>query len=392
MSVPDLSPATPPTREGLTHLLDAEISRVQAEEQRSGLNLWGLFAAGAAMIWMLIGLLEAGGIRLRPLAQWTVVFGIAVHALRGVHAIAGRHTDLRSDTRYNVGRQFKGMRGDVFLDFVQNLSFAVLAVYAGQGVWLTSVVAAVIHFAVLVLASGLFLLMTGTDFPVPVSRQNPFWVRAGWFGVGLFLLIPLIAAPGYAGAAVLAFGHGGWSELKVALLGVAIWEVTRVARQIARAPAQLGTLTMIRRTFSLGRLSLNDAAEMVDITLGGLRASDILSERVEELAAIGLELDRLAPELELINAGDAERAQAFRSELLALLARTKTVSRKAAEHMSVVATVIPAARRNGADALASVEQQAEGVRSRIEECLTRLNKVGESHLPELAEDSPADGT
>lgn len=263
--------------------LNSEIENLSNEIQRPGWTTWALTGALAALVWILISLVEQGNYSLRAVASLLLVISfldysytlikVRISPSLALQQLVGRVVPMRliSANIPGIGLLIAQL---VFLTIVISRFLTELGSVA------TSISLAAVSF--LLLSTLIAIVLIIARFPIPFSPRNRRVTVLTVVWSGLMLLSVwyhirfLWISPG--GAAVY--------DVRLALVIAAIFFLSLKLISVPRGALTLDVLTAIRRELLLGRIELGTAIQQADIALAGMRASDLLESYIANLLSL----------------------------------------------------------------------------------------------------------
>jgi hypothetical protein len=271
-------------KEEFNTLLSFEIDHLRSEIQRPGWTTWAITGAMAALVWVLITLVEEGGYSLRTVASLLLVIWllhISYNFIKGYinenppsHSSGGRFmpTYMVSANRLGI---ILGLAQFVFLLIVVKMfstelgSLATIISYAAVSILLFFAFAA--------------LVVSIARFPIPLNTKNNLSSAILPIVCSILMLVSV-----WYHSRFLWISPGGTTvyDVRFALVIAAIFYLTSRVVSVPRGALTLDVLTSIRREFLLGRIELDIAVRQADIALVGMRASDLLENFVAKLLSL----------------------------------------------------------------------------------------------------------
>ena len=263
--------------------LDAEIEDLRSEIQRPGWTSWALTGALAALVWILISLVEQGGYSLKEVASLLVVISL----LSWCHAIVKSRVSSGLPSERPKGRlvPMNIISANVPVIILSVVEVAFLTIVINRlstelGSAATSIsLAAISLLWVGVLASIVAFAMR---IPVPFNSRN----RGIMIGSVVYLVVILISIWYQVRFLWISPGVASLYDVRFALVIAAIYFLLCKLVYVPRGAITLDVLKTIRRELLLERIELETATQQVDIALSGMRASDLLESYVSTLLSL----------------------------------------------------------------------------------------------------------
>jgi hypothetical protein len=314
------NPSTPNVSvENVLSFLDKEIERVLSEQARSGLTVWAVLAALTGIIWLGFSTWEAGGFKASNVLLLFLVFSFGVELIIYIYYALSKPWFVQHDTDrfYPVNR----IVGNRFLILLMTAR-AVLLIYliSISGVWWP-------HLLFLYLFYGYRVIELIIDLVYDLVRI-PLRVTSGGYAIPVAIVF------------LLTLGLAAWGAYKVLSLVSASPDLNvsdfRVASLLtagsillivlARAENDfplLSSLTNIRQYLTFKEIDIETAMRHIDITLSGMRVSDVLQEHVRRYLhsydQMNLEYNAAIKELGALEASLPEPNAALSSEQSAIM-------------------------------------------------------------------------
>jgi len=270
-------------KEEFNIFLNTEIDNLRNEIQRPGWTTWALTGALAALIWILIDLVEQGGYSLKPVASLLLAIWFLAYSHTFIKGYIS--PDLTSHSRrgrfmptYMVSANVSG----IILSLAQ-LVFLTIVVHRfstelGSSATIISLAAVslLLFFALAALVAIL------ARFPIPFNARNR-----------LSAILPIMCSTAMLVSVwyhlrFLWISPGGTTvyDVRFAVVIAAIFYVSSRLVSVPRGALTLDVLATVRREFLFGRIELDTAMRQADIALAGMRASDLLESYVAKVLSL----------------------------------------------------------------------------------------------------------
>lgn len=263
--------------------LDAEIESLRDEIRRPGWTRWALTGALAALVWVLISLIEQGDYSVEAVTSLLLVISFLMYSYALIAALVSPGLpSQRPKARIISTHEISGSMPVIILIVVQ-LAF-LTAVIQHLSMELGGVATRISLAAISLLwfsALGM-LAIVATRFPMPLNPRHRVNIVILLIGIVLMLLSAwyhvrfLWISPGGATAC----------DIRLALVIAAIFYLFAKLITVPGGAITLDVLTTIRREFLRERIELETAIQQVDIALAGMRASDLLEGYIAKVLSL----------------------------------------------------------------------------------------------------------
>ena len=263
--------------------LNSEIESLRSEIQRPGWTTWALTGALAALVWILISLIEQGNYTLREIGSLLLVISFLIY----IYALTQSRISPNLPSQQNRGRLMHTelLRSNIpfIILIIAQLVFLILVILqlsTELGSIATSISLAAVSIPLLSAVMGMILI--ATRFPVLYNPRHRYtkvvfvvcsvlMLLSVWYHIRLLWISP-------GGATIY--------DVRLALVIAAIFYLSCRLVFIPRGALTLDLLTTIRRELLFERIEIKTAIQQVDIALAGLRASDLLESYVTKLLSL----------------------------------------------------------------------------------------------------------
>lgn len=270
-------------KEEFSIFLNSEIENLRNEIQRPGWTTWALTGALAALVWILISLVEQGHYSLRAVASLLLVIWFLDYSYTPIKVLISPSLPLQQLRGRIIPTRLISANIPGIILTVAQLVFLIIVISRFStelGSVATSISLAAVSFILLSTMTAIVVIIT--RFPVVFSPGNRIAAAILVVCSGLMLLSAwyhirfLWISPG--GATVY--------DVRFALVIAAIFFLSLKLISVPRGALTLDVLTNIRRELLFERVELGTAIQQVDIALAGMRASDLLESYVAKLLSL----------------------------------------------------------------------------------------------------------
>lgn len=263
--------------------LNSEIESLRNEIQRPGWTTWALTGALAALVWILISLIEQGSYSLRAVASLLLVFSFLIYTYAFIqsrinpsltsqqHRGRIRHTDL-----------FRGNIPFIILMIAQLVFLIIVILQFSKelGSVATSISLAAVSNNLL--GAVIAIVAIAARFPVLYNPKH----RLSTAILVVCSVLMLISVWYHIRLLWISPGGANIYDVRFAMVIAAIFYLSCRLIFIPRGAITLDLLTTIRREWLFERIELGTAIQQVDIALAGMRASDLLESYVTKLLSL----------------------------------------------------------------------------------------------------------
>lgn len=263
--------------------LDSEIENLRSEIQRPGWTSWALTGALAALVWILISLVEQGTYSLRAVASLLLVISFLTYS----------YAFLKD--RVSPSLPSQRPRGRLMPTHLINANMTVIILMVAQLVFLTIVIprfstelGSVATSISLAAISLLWLSVLAGIVVIAVRIPVPFNPKHRLLTILLvtYSVVILLSVWYHIRFLWISPGVASVYDVRLALVIAAIFYLSCRLVSVPRGALTLDVLTTIRRELLLERIELGTAIQQVDIALTGMRASDLLESYVSKLLSL----------------------------------------------------------------------------------------------------------
>jgi hypothetical protein len=263
--------------------LDSEIENLRSEIQRPGWTSWALSGALAAVVWLLLSLVEQGGYSLKAVGSSLLVIWLLIFSFGVAKALVG--PSLRSERIKGRLMAMEVVQANVpdMVMIVGALGFFIaitVRLSSELGSVATDVLLATISFNLL--SALLLVVIIAMRIPVPANARHRLQNMIN----AVLLVLGLVSIWYQMRFLWISPGTGTVADVRFALVIAAVFYLSFRLVSVPRGTLTLDTLTTIRREVVLGRMAIERASEQVDIALAGMRASDLLESYVSKLLSL----------------------------------------------------------------------------------------------------------
>jgi 5S rRNA maturation endonuclease (ribonuclease M5) len=275
--------------EKLLEVLDFEINRITAEQQRPGWTLWAIYGGLASSFWLLFDQWEKGTINVTGFLQLFIFFSMVLDNLNIFRLInnAPDYSWKNARLRFRFGHELHN-RGEIFFRIVRAIFIGALAIKVSQDVSRLKVFLVVLNYFaessfliwlfVLTFISSAIKTEGGRVEDNKIPQLIGALAETGVYGVMLW------AASGFLFAVLSRYPTGtSVTDFRVSGLLILIVFLIRMLLQESRRPPLLLSLIEIRRDVVFGRLDINNAVRQMDIALAGMPASEVFQKQVRSI-------------------------------------------------------------------------------------------------------------
>lgn len=270
-------------KEGFNIFLNSEIENLRNEIQRPGWTTWALTGALAALVWILISLVEQGHYSLRAVASILLVISFLDYSYTPIRVLVSPSLTVQQLRGRIIPTRLFSANIPSFILMVAQLVFLTIVISRFSpelGSVATSISLAAVSF--LLFSTMIAAIVIIARFPIVFNPGNRVASALLVVCSGLLLLSAwyhirfLWISPG--GATVY--------DVRFAIVIAAIFFLSLKLISVPRGALTLDVLTNIRRELMLERLELETAIEQADIALTGDRASKLLESYIAKLLSL----------------------------------------------------------------------------------------------------------
>ena len=270
-------------KEGFNIFLNSEIENLRNEIQRPGWTTWALTGALAALVWILISLVEQGHYSLRAVASILLVISFLDYSYTPIRVLISPSLTVQQLRGRILPTRLLSANIPGFILIVAQLVFLTIVISRFStelGSVATSISLAAVSF--LLFSTMIAAIVIIARFPIVFSPGNRVTSALLVVCSGLMLLSAwyhirfLWISPG--GATVY--------DVRFAIVIAAIFFLSLKLISVPRGALTLDVLTNIRRELMLERIELGTAIEQADIALTGDRASKLLESYIAKLLSL----------------------------------------------------------------------------------------------------------
>ncbi|HEX8695073.1 MAG TPA: hypothetical protein VF746_21860 [Longimicrobium sp.] len=263
------------------HVLDAEITRVTSEQERSGWTLFAIIGATAAVSWSALGFWESGGFEIQEVVRW----GLLLLSIRELaFSLFGRNSDPSwrpLGHRFIAARHFKSLGTYAAEAVFHATAFLVLIIFVVHRIPVWGTAAGLIYWAVSLL--GAVVILIGPKLGIFVPLRSPKFETGASIGRFVLLLLLCISILGFAFALPTLHPGTQRAAFRLAVLLVALTELGRRLVAHSRSPRFLDTLIEIRKDLAFGRITPSEAIEQMEAEFTGSTLREVLEVALKEL-------------------------------------------------------------------------------------------------------------
>lgn len=270
-------------KEELSIFLNSEIESLRSEIQRPGWTNWALTGALAALVWILISLIEQGNYNLREIGSLLLVISFSIYVYALIHGLIRPNLPSQQHRGRLMHTDLTGSNITFIILIIAQLVFLIIVILqlsTELGSVATSISLAAVSIPLF--SAVMSIIFIATRFPVLYNPSHRYtkvvsvvcsvlMLLSVWYQIRLLWISP-------GGATIY--------DVRLALVIAAIFYLSCKLVFIPRGNLTLDLLTTIRRELLFGRIELEPAIQQVDIALAGLRASDLLESYVTKLLSL----------------------------------------------------------------------------------------------------------
>jgi hypothetical protein len=263
--------------------LDSEIENLRSEIEGPGWTSWALTGALAALVWILISLVEEGKYSLKPVASLLLVTSFLVYSYALVKGRVGPSLPSERPKGRLMPTHVINANMAVIILLVAQLAFltiVILRLSTELGSVATSISLAAISLLWLIVLAG--IVIAAKRIPVPFNSRH----RLVTIVLVIYLVVMLLSIWYHIRFLWISPGVASVYDVRFALVIAAIFYLSGRLVSVPRGALTLDVLRTIRRELLLGRIELGTAIQQVDIALTGMRASDLLEGYVSKLLSL----------------------------------------------------------------------------------------------------------
>ncbi|HEY1171766.1 MAG TPA: hypothetical protein VGH19_10375 [Verrucomicrobiae bacterium] len=276
-----LSSGSQPTKDDVLGALDVELATIETTSSKAGWNMWGLVAALASVCWLMLG--EIGEDKFNLLSSFYYLICMLILADLGLLVFSGSNSSFNrsSEARFRPTRFIEHRRQFFYFSFLRALMLYGLGVYFGYST--STAVPLFFHvysLVMIVLWICAILLVLLDDINLQTNSSDVKESKGYVFNY-LFLSIPI--------ACIFEYTNLPWTpdsaipSFKLALLLAASIEISRLIISHSKTPPLYQALYSIRRNLFFGKITCLEAVKQMEITLNGLRLSEIFQDDLQAL-------------------------------------------------------------------------------------------------------------
>lgn len=270
-------------KEGFDIFLNSEIESLRNEIQRPGWTTWALTGALAALVWVLISLVEQGHYSLRAVASILLVISLLDYAYAPIRVLISPSLTVQQ------------LRGRIIPARLLSANIPGLILIAAQLVFVTIVISRLSTelgsvATSISLAAVSFLLLSTMIANIAIIARFPVVLSSGNRVASALLVVwsGLMLLSVWYHIRFLWISPGGATvyDVRFAIVIAAIFFLCLKLISVPRGAFTLDVLTNIRRELMLERIELGTAIEQADIVLTGDRASKLLESYIAKLLSL----------------------------------------------------------------------------------------------------------
>jgi hypothetical protein len=276
-------------RTTLLAIIDWEINARKEESQRPGWTKWAIFGALATVAWVFLNSLGAQVVSWPTVTAYVACLWMLIDLLGRCGSLIGNRTRL-SQTLLLKTSYLASSRTQLVLQLLRSVFLLIAVLTILTFTWKPSMVAAAVWYG---LGSLVFLVLTVMSFgqqPIAIPHDTG---RRGWLRLTHLVPIGLLAIAVVRGpTSTLTSALTGTTllELRLAcLLVVACYLAYLALRDAADVPL-LNELVSLRRNLAMERIDVESARKQLDLTMSGLRISDVMQKGVSRVIQYSEEL------------------------------------------------------------------------------------------------------
>lgn len=263
--------------------LDSEIENLRSEIQLPGWTSWALTGALAALVWILISLVEKGNYSLKEVASLLLVISFLTYSYAFVKVLVGPSLPSERPKGRLVPTNIINANMPFIILLVAQIAFLTIVIprlSSELGGVATSISLAAISLLWLSVLAG--IVVVAVRIPVPLNSRN----RLTIISLVIYLVVMLLSIWYHIRFLWISPGVASVYDVRFALVIAAIFYLSCRLVSVPRGALTLDMLRTIRRELLLERIELEAATQQVDIALTGMRASDLLEGYVSKLLSL----------------------------------------------------------------------------------------------------------
>jgi hypothetical protein len=305
--------------ESVLSFLDKEIERILSDQARSGLTVWAVLAALAGVIWLGFSTWEAGGFKANNVLLLFFVFSFGVELILYLYSGLSKpwFAEYDTDRFYPVHR----IVGNRFLILLMTAR-AVLLIYLASisGVWWPHLFFVYLFYGYRIFEFIVDLIYDFVKIPIRVTSGGLSMPLA----IALFVALVLAAWGAYKILLLVSASPDlSVSDFRMASLFTVGSILLILLARVENDYPLLSSLTNIRQYLTFKEIDIETAMRHIDITLSGMRVSDVLQEPVRRYLhsydQMNIEYSAALKELEALEASLPESNATPSSEQLTIM-------------------------------------------------------------------------